>query len=44
MKTMRLISKNSFWVLIVIILAQFFALIFVRNIGLLTLWMLIEYL
>jgi len=43
MKTMRRISANSYWVLIAIILIQF-ALLLVRQVGLLTLWILIEYL
>lgn len=43
MINMRAISRNMYWVLIAIILTQFFLLIW-RKVGLLPLWILIEYL
>lgn len=43
MKTMRVIAQYSYWILIFIILLQF-VLLSIRQVGLLTLWILIEYL
>lgn len=43
MKTMRVISQNTYWAVIIIILVQFVLLSW-RRVGLITLWILIEYL
>jgi len=42
MKTMRTISANMYWVMLLLVVIQFIALIW-RRVGLLTVWVLIEY-